>query len=415
LFQLRKNYFGLLLLIILGLFHIKYGLIPAWNNINSDFPNYYTSSRLIIEKNNLSQIYNNQWFQSQIYRYGINEQGKFAPFPPPTIFIMMPIANFNPLTAKRIFLIINIITLITTAYMFRKISLFSFIACVDIILFSGVALINNFMFGQLYLLLLLVTVSGYYYLISGKDHLVGFLWGVGAAIKYFPVILIPVLVIKKRWKALGWLMGTVIIINLITILIIGWGVYNQFLSQVLFSHLNGNLKGQSDFAVQLQSWNSLLRDLFIFDQADNKYPLINSPLIFNIVRILIYTLFTGITALTIYKNRNDDRIYTYSTALLTVLLLLVSPASATYHLLLLSFPLVLLLSINNKPIPDKYGIFLIAIYVLTGFFPFIINKLSFITVIPYIYYHHLWLLLIFFVVSVVNVSAYRKKGLHGTS
>jgi hypothetical protein len=388
-------------------------LIPAWNNIHTDFPNYYTSSRLFLDRADLSPIYNNQWFQTRIYRYGIDEQGKFSPFPPPTIFIMVPVARFDPLTAKRIFLIINIIVLFAIAHIFKKILAGRFIDSMNLLLLSGVALMNNFLFGQLYLILLLVIVLGYYYLIRGKESIAGFLWGAGAAIKYFPFIFIPVLVIKKRWMALGWLICTVVIINFITILMIGWGVYNQFFSHVLFAHLNGNLSGQSDFAIQFQSWNSFLRNLFIFDPLENKYPLFNSRFLFNMTRIFIYILFIGITIAAIYKSRNDRDFYTYSTALSAILLLLLSPASATYHLLLLSFPLILLLSLDNKSHPSKYGIFLTVIYMIVGYSPLFINKLSFFKLIPYISFYHLWLMVIFFIVSVLNISANRKKKLSG--
>jgi hypothetical protein len=95
---LNKKYISIYLLIIFGGFNFWYGIIPAWNNINSDFPNYYTASRLLIEGKDLSKIYDDEWFNQQIKNYGINERGKFSPFPPPTIFVMVPFAVFDPLT-----------------------------------------------------------------------------------------------------------------------------------------------------------------------------------------------------------------------------------------------------------------------------------------------------------------------------
>ena len=35
------------LLVLLSMFTIKIGVIPAWNSVNSDFPNYYISARLL--------------------------------------------------------------------------------------------------------------------------------------------------------------------------------------------------------------------------------------------------------------------------------------------------------------------------------------------------------------------------------
>ena len=395
-----KKYFTVFLLIILSLFHIRYGLIPSWNNINSDFPNYYTSSRLLLERTDLSRIYNDKWFQEQIYKFGINEGGKFSPFPPPTVFVMIPVSKFSPLTAKRIFLVFNNILLLATAYIFMKISPFSYIFCLNITLLSGAALLNTLLFGQLYLLLLFVTVLGYYYLMKEKEFSAGILWGIGAVIKYFPFILIPVLIIKRKWRALGIIILTVILINFASLLILGKEVYTQFFSKVLFSHLNGNLSGQSDFAVEFQSWNSMLRRLFIFNPVENRNPLINSPFLFETLRGFIYMLFIGTTILVLIKIKSDRNYYAYSASLLTTLLLVLSPASATYHLMLLSFSLILMLSRNNKSDQDIYNILFMTVYILIAFLPFFVFKLpiSRSNVLPS--YYHLWLLTIFFMLSV---------------
>jgi hypothetical protein len=233
-----------------------------------------------------------------------------------------------------------------------------------------------------------------------KEFTTGILWGVGAAIKYFPFILIPLLIIKRRWRALGVLILTVVLVNLIAFLILGNEVYAQFFSKVLFSHLNGNLSGQSDFAVQFQSWNSMLRRLFIFNPIENTNPVMNSLFMFLAIRGLVYILFVGITSFVIYKIKNDKKLYPYSAGLLTILLLVLSPASATYHLILLSFPLILVLSYNNKANPGIYNVLFLSIYFLIAFLPFFIFKFSIPKSNVLFSYYHLWLLTLFFLVSV---------------
>ncbi len=392
---------------MLGLFHIKYGVVPAWNEINSDFPNYYTSSKLLLEGTDLKQVYDDTWFQKQITNYGIKEPGKFSPFPPPTFFVMLPLASFSPLIAKRMFLVLNIFLALTIAYLFKRISSFSYIACLNVILLSGAAFINNMLFGQLYLLLLLANVLGYYYLLNGNDFAVGILWGVGAAIKYFPFIFIPVLIIKKKWKVLAVLICTVIIINITAFFVAGKEVYNQFFSFVLFSHLNGDLSGQSAYSIKFQSWNSLLRNLFVYNRIENSNPFFNSSLMFNFTRGIIYILFTGLTSFVIYKIINNKYFYPYSISMLTLLIFVLSPASATYHLLLLCFPLILLLS--TKASQNTYEIIFISLYILIGFSPLIISKFAFLKSNVLIFYYHLWLLILFFVVSLSFILSMNSK------
>jgi Glycosyltransferase family 87 len=407
--MLNTKYLSIFLLIILGGFTFRYGILPALNNINSDFPNYYTSSRLLIEGKDLSKIYDDDWFNQQIKNYGIYERGKFSPFPPPTTFVMVPISFFDPISAKRIFIIINLFILLGTAYIFTKISAFNYINCINIILISGAAIINNFLLGQVYLLLLFTITLGYFFLRKEKEYSTGYWWGIGAAVKYFPIIYIPILLIKKKWKGVIGFIITIIIINLITFFFMGHDVYRQFFNQVLFSHINGELSNQSKYAVQFQSWNSFLRILFIADPIENKMPLINSPSALFISRILVYIIFTGITAFVIYKIRNDKNFLPYSSAMLTLLLLVISPASATYHLLILSFPLVLLITKPEEQKKNLYSIIFVSIYILIAYLPFIIYKVSFLKGNLLFSFYRLWLLVIFFIVAVKFILIRREQ------
>lgn len=394
---MNKKYISILILIIAGGFNIRYGIIPAWNDINSDFPNYYTSSRLLIEGKDISKIYDDNWFEQQIKNYRINETGKFSPFPPPTIFVMVPFSIFESITAKRLFLIINIIILLWTALIFRKISALNYINCLNIILISGAAIINNFILGQLYLLLLFAIVMGYFYLSKEDEYQSGYIWGIGAAIKYFPIIYVPILIVKKKWRGLISLLLTIIMINIITLIITGYDIYIQFIKQVLFSHLNGELSSQSKYAVQFQSWNSLLRILFIEDSIENNIPLFNSPIVFMVVRILIYLIIISTSTFIIYKVRDNKNFLPYSSIILTLAALLLSPASATYHLLISAFPLILLLSLTQEGNKGKYGITFLLIYILIGYLPFVNSQ--FLKENLFFSFYRLWLLVIFFITA----------------
>jgi hypothetical protein len=397
-FMLNKKYISILVLIIAVGITIRYGILPAWDKINSDFPNYYTASRLVTEGKDISKIYNDAWFAQQIKNYGIDEPGKFSPFPPPTIFVLVPFASFDSITAKRLFIILNIILLLGTAYIFKKISTLNYINCLNIILISGAGVINNFLLGQMYLLLLFSIALGYFYL-NRNDIKTGVLWGMGAAIKYFPIIYIPILLIKKQWKGLLSLIITIIIINLITLVITGYDIYREFINSVLFNHINGELSSQSKYAVQFQSWNSLLRNLFIEDPIENKMPLFNSPGTFIAARVLIYLIFIGATVYIVYRIRHGKNFLAFATIILTLLALVLSPASATYHLLLLSFPLILLLfeTLGQKKI--FYSICFISVYILIGYLPFVINNVHFLKENLLFGFYRLWLLVIFFIAA----------------
>lgn len=94
-----KRFSGILLVGFIC-FQVYFGIIPGWTSIRSDFPNYYVSSRLLFEAKDSLKLYDNSWFQEQIYAHGIEARGKFAPFPPPTAFLMAPVAVFRHLWQK---------------------------------------------------------------------------------------------------------------------------------------------------------------------------------------------------------------------------------------------------------------------------------------------------------------------------
>jgi len=400
LFFKAPRYFSIILLIILCLFHIRYGFIPAWTNLNSDFPNYYTSSKLLLEGKDLSSIYNDTWFQQRINEYGIDEIGKFSPFPPPTAFVMIPEALFNPLTAKRIYLLINIFVLIITAQLFKKISSFSFIMSLNFILLSSAALINNLLLGQFYLILLLLITLGYYYVKSEKEMMSGTFLGIGAAIKYFPLIFIPVLLMKKKNKTVIVLLLTIFLINLIALFFFGMNVYFEFINKVFFSHLNGELSNQSKYAFQFQSWNSFLNNLFVYDSIENPTPLINSTFMFSFVKISIYLFFITITAYTMIKIRNDKDFISKSISLSCIIIFVLSPASASYHLLLLSLPVLLLIDNSFHEKKQNYSLIFLTLYVVTGFIPFVMNKINIGSLGLFFLYYRLWLMVLLFLTTV---------------
>src|SRR5262249_3374573 len=70
-----------LLLALVFLFVYK-GFVPAWKQLNTDFPNYYIAARLYREGYPMARVYEWTWFQRQKDHLGVDQR----------------IVNFNPLT-----------------------------------------------------------------------------------------------------------------------------------------------------------------------------------------------------------------------------------------------------------------------------------------------------------------------------
>jgi len=410
LFKKTFPIFSIIVLIILSFYVIRFAFLPGWENINSDFPNYYTSSKLILEGEDLENIYNDFWFQQNIKKYGMNDKGKFSPFPPVTSFVMLFPALFNPITAKRIYLSINFLLLFFSAYIFYKITNISFINCMIIILLSGVAIINNFLLGQFYLLLLFLIVLGYYLTVIKKPLYGGLLWGIGAAVKYFPFVFLPAFLKKNNQKVLLGFFISVAILNFIGIYIFGWGVYKNFIVSAFLPHLNGELSHQSQFAHQFQSWNSFLRIVFVFNPVANPNPFINWVFGFTIIKTFIYIIVLVFTVLSFVKLKDHIDENSLHLSLLSVAMLLLSPASASYHYILLVFPTILILTHSIKRKELIYGLSFLIIYSLIGFLPMLLHRI----IVNYetnlfFSFHRLWLITIYFILLIYFLFKVTKK------
>lgn len=381
-------------LLLLVLVQILKGIYPAVTDVRSDFPNYYVSSKLLLEGKDLSDLYSNQVFNDLIHSYGIDQSGKFSPFPPPTAFIMLPVAGFHPITAKRIWTCINILLLYGIILLFSRISKFNLRLSAIVVLLSGVALFNNFYLGQVYLLVLFMWMIAWIQS-EKRSAWSGLLLASGIAIKYFPIVTLPALLIRKNFKTIVAIAISLIGIALLSIIIIGLQPCNDFINSVLFDHLNGKLEGQNPYAFAFQSWNSLALNLFSRDPIINPDPVFDWP---NGVIILKAVVFLGLISTlfyTLYKLKNHRDLATYSVVFLSLFALAFSPASASYHLLLLLFPVSLLCRLQKEN--ERFIAFMICAVFVLGFsgiaFDFINLKIHF---LPFQFYR-LILLNLFFV------------------
>jgi hypothetical protein len=354
-------------LAVLCVFLCIRGIIPALESVNTDFPNYYTSARLFVEGNDVSRLYDDNWFQVQIGKFGMNQMGKFTPFPPITALVMTPLTFLSPLNALRVWTLLNIVLLLFAIVLVARISGRSWIWSAILFLSSGHALANNFKFGQFYLLLALMIILGYRYWVQGEHVKGGVLLGAGAAFKYFPIIFFVEFITLRQWKIATTGVVTIVILTVASILLLGLGIHEQFVLRVLGQHLGGNI--QDPFSPTFQSWNSLLRRLFVYDLARNPNPAYNIPAGFYIG---LFSIYISVVTLMVVAFKKSSSFFSefardIQFGVLGVTGLFLLPASATYHFLLLALPVALLLRGTKWSTPQKS---IAALYVSIGFIPY---------------------------------------------
>ncbi|HEY2465640.1 MAG TPA: glycosyltransferase family 87 protein [Steroidobacteraceae bacterium] len=368
-----------LILVALAAYVLVKGIVPALSAIDADFPGYFTSARIVIDGQDTGRLYDDDWFREQIRRYKLESAqnpGKFAPFPPPTALLLVPLARCEPLTALRILTAVSVLCLIGSIFLLARILAWHPVDAGVYVLSSGVAILGTLRCGQPYIVVSTFCILGYWLYLKRRPWLAGACFGLFAPIKYFPVIFLIYFAWRRQWRVLLGGVGTIGGIALVSIGVLGWKVHQVFLLSVLGNHLMGRLSLRAahtvPFTAVYQSIDTLFNRLFVFDPARNPQPLWAAPLLASIGIFVAKAsiLLVAVAALAKLARQGAVRAAAPSIGILGILLLLIAPATATYMCVLLWLPVALLINylLMNGERASAY--FVAACYVLIGFIPY---------------------------------------------
>ncbi|HKR04853.1 MAG TPA: glycosyltransferase family 87 protein, partial [Bacteroidia bacterium] len=398
----EKIFDSVFLTVVLFLFQIYFGVIPGWEKLTSDFPNYYVSAKVLSEHKDLSVLYDNILFKEKIKEYGINAGGQFALYPPPNALILLPFASFSPLTAKRIWLAINIFLVFLTGFLIKKLTGWNFVQAINTLLITGFALANDLFLGQVYLFCTVLLLSGYLFLMRNKTFFLSLSWGMAMALKYLPVIFLPVLLLKKKWKMLAGIIAVFFFIHLFCIPFFGPVEYVRFFKNIFASHIQGNLLEGNPYSIQYQSWESFLNNLFVYDVQFNQHPVFNFQAGYPVFKFIIYAGVILILTRFYFIARKNKSFFEIIISLSVISLLILEPGSATYHNLFLLLPFIIILKILTDTNQAEHKFYFSALFFLIGFLPALLNKLAlFNSGNLFLSYNRLWLEMIFYFYSVL--------------
>lgn len=401
----RVNPVTYLLLALLAVFVLYRGVFPGFRQVDSDFPNYYTAAKIVADGKDVNRLYDDSWFQSQIRSYGMQLQGKFSPFPPVTALVCLPLTFFEPLTALRISVVMNLGLLVLSVIALARLLPCSPVQSAVFALLAGIGLANCLRLGQLYILVSTLMTLGYLAYTKKQPVLAGILLGLFVPIKYFPVIFLAYFAFRREWKLAVAGLLTALLVGLLGVAVLGWNIHKEFIS-IAGGHLLSRYSLQNPFAPEFQSWDALLRRLFVFDTTLNPNPLIASSELFDAAKALIlFSLaFFGIRSLVIVHRLRDSNAEWLALGVLGLLGLLLAPGTATYHFVLLWLPLALLL--RYYQVRGQRGVVfsLVGLYAAMGFIPYSFTRqFDGRGVMTLLAYPRLMLLLAMFAVSVYFV------------
>jgi len=365
---------AIVLLAALALNVVARGIVPTLSAVATDFPSYFTAAKIVADGRDVARLYDIPWFQQQMrsYRIGKPEEGKFSPFPPPTALLLVPLAGLAPLNALRVVTGIGVLCLIGSIVLLARSLCWSALDTAVLVLLSGNAILAALRLGQPYILVSACCILGYYAYLRHRPWLAGASLGLFTPLKYFPVVMLGYFAFRRQWRLVVAGMLAIVVVTLASIAVLGWKIHAQFLTSVLGSHLTARLSMQDPFSASFQSFDTLFRRLFVFDALANPRPLLAAAWLSRACLVATkLVIFAALIATLLRLARSRGASATApSLGLLGIATLLLAPATATYHMVLLWLPVGLLCNffLRQRALASVWVV--LGGYALIGFLPY---------------------------------------------
>lgn len=264
-----------LFLLILAATFAWRAFVPGWRSLNTDFPNYYLMARLYRQGYPLGRQYEWIWFQRQKDHAGIKQPlVSSIPLTPFSALVVLPFSSLSPLEAKRCWLVVNLMFLILTGCLLDRMTALGARRVAIITLLAIVPLRDNFLTGQLHVLMLfLLTLSAYFYF-KGWLASSGAPLALAAGLKIYPLLFLIYFLRKKLWRAATALLTGCVGVALLSVWLFGMETVRVYVVHVLPRALAG--ESNDPYSVAWNSFTALLRRLFIAEPELNPHPLIHS-------------------------------------------------------------------------------------------------------------------------------------------
>ena len=324
----------------LGVFFIAKGLVPGWQSLHSDFGNYYTVARLLCEHYSLDRIYDWIWLQRVKDHWSIQQPfAAFVGLTPFSALPMVPLAWLSALDAKRVWLGLNLGILAASLHGMQGIAGIGFRRVALVALFAIIPLRNNFLLGQMHVVVLGLLVLAH--LLYERKRWLGcsMALGVAASLKIYPLFFVFYFLRKREWKPAAVLAGSTLGLLALCLPIFGTPVMRVFLIEQLPRMLRGEVT--DPFSLTAPSASSFFHRAFLMQPQTNPHPLFASTLLFALLYPLWQLSLFAATLLLISSKEVDPRRSNLEWASWTCLLLALSTEPASYHRVALIFVAVL--------------------------------------------------------------------------
>jgi hypothetical protein len=356
----------ILLLVALAALFAGRSFVPAWRNVNTDFPNYYVAARLYVDGVSLSRVYDWIWYQRQKDQLGMEKRiVGFVPFTLFSAMPMVPLASMPPLTAKRYLLLISLVLLAFSVFLLCKMTKLGVLRTLILVFLAIEPMHKQFLNGQFHIFMLLLIAAAFWFYSRERPFIAGGTLALASAFKVYPILFVFYFLRKKQWRAVAGLAGGFMILATLSVFLFGLEVHREYVVQILPRIARGEALDPYNLG-----WNSitgLLHRLFLLEPQLNPRPLVDSALPYVLLQPLgAALLFIPLVwLLAPYRATTEREALDYGAYVVALLLLSPHPASYHYVVLIVSAALVTdrLLRVGRK----SQAALLVGLYALACF------------------------------------------------
>lgn len=334
----------------------------AWARLITDFPNYYLTARLVHEGYDTDRMYEWTWLQREKDHRSIDSEAVgLIPNTPLTSLVIWPLSALPALAAKRVWILVSLAVLVPLCWFLRSLTGLSY-QRVALVLALSFPLQRNLQFGQYYIFLLALIVAACWCYVRKYYAVSGALIAIAAASKIFPILFVLLFLERRAWRALASCAATGVAAIGLSIAVFGWNVHRTFFNEILPWALRG--EGMPPYGAT--SISGTLHHLFLAEPQWNPHPWHDSTLMYALLQPLSLLLLAPAVLLIRRDDETPRQILLEWAGVLTASLA-VSTLPASYHFLLMVFPVCILSATLIERRKSGWLIALLVAYVMIGF------------------------------------------------
>jgi alpha-1,2-mannosyltransferase len=336
--------------------------LPARVN-QIDFSHYYTSALLLREGVNPYRVDLTPKASALGLNVSINPR---ATYPPTFILCFEPLTLMSPTHAYWTWIALNVLAMaLAFATLLGPRSHLDIATALSLAGFAVLfpAFGDNFRYAQSQALVLLLLAIAMRSLESGKDRAAGAALAIAALLRIFPVIMLGYLVMRRRWRALGFAIACLAIGAGITTLLVGLRTALDFRIAIAFVTGYNWLIRSSNVAL-----NAFIARMFIYIAG---LPLSNMiDLARQVTEVACEIALLGLTAALSKAPADSPDSDSRAFSLWIVTAILLAPTAWLHYLVLLFIPFAQIISASSSDRTSSRSLAMTvaSYFVLTGAF-----------------------------------------------